>query len=118
METQSKRPYFVSVSGKAVESASSHSEHLEIMATPKEVDELQLMLDRQHTYDTDTVKNAPIPFKSADHDPANTVFNDKLKELYYTIYRLGTPKTRDHIRSMDILEELEHPDYNHPGYEK
>lgn len=113
-----KKHYYVSVSGKSVETEPSRTEQLQVMATESEINHLQSLLDSEKHNDDYTAQRAPIPYKSADHDPATDQFNDNLIEVYRAIYQLGTEETKQHIRSLNIIQELKKTDYNHPGYER
>lgn len=113
-----KKHYYVSVSGKSVEAEPSKTEQLQVLATENEINDLQILLDREKQGDNHTGQRAPIPYKSADHDPATDEFNDEIIDVYRAIYQIGTEETKQHIRSMNIIKELQNTDYNHPGYEK
>ncbi|GGF91098.1 hypothetical protein [Paenibacillus abyssi] len=117
MNSNMKNHYYVSVSGKSIETEPSLSEQLQILATEEELQKLQTLLDHQQHDDELTHIRAPLPYKSNDHDPANDQFTEHLIEVYRAIYRVGTEETRDHIRSMNIIGELHNTDYNYPGYE-
>lgn len=115
---ENKQKYYVSVSGKSVEADFSGNEQLEVLGTEEEIAELQQLLDRIQKDDEVTHLRAPIPYKSADHDKATEQFNEDIREVYQAIYELGTSKTREHIRRMNILGKLQDTDYNYPGYER
>lgn len=117
MITNDKKVYYVSVSGSAIETEPSKGEQLMIEANEEELVELQAVLDQGQREDETTALRTPIPYKSADHDDAQNQFTEQLIEVYRAIYRVGTKETQTHIRGMNILEELKHTDYNHPGYE-
>ncbi|MBB3109227.1 hypothetical protein FHS18_001279 [Paenibacillus phyllosphaerae] len=111
-----KEQYYVSVSARTIETSPSRSEQLEIEATEQELNELQARLEREeHDYNV-TSGRALIPYKSAERDPATEAFSEHLLELYAYIYELGTPSTREHIESMDILPELKNQNMDLPGY--
>ncbi|RXZ79229.1 hypothetical protein EBB07_23930 [Paenibacillaceae bacterium] len=114
--TNFKRHYYVSVSGKSIEHAPSGSDQLQILATDGEINTLQQLLKREESRDETTALKAPIPYKSADHDPAGDAYDEALIDLYRAIYKLGTSETQQHIAGMNILRELKDTDYNHPGY--
>ena len=117
MIANEKKVYYVSVSGNSIETEPSKGEQLTIEANEEELAELQAVLDQGQSNDETTALRTPIPYKSADHDEAQNEFTDQLLEVYRAIYRVGTEETQTHIRGMNILEELKHTDYNHPGYE-
>ncbi|MFC4776161.1 hypothetical protein ACFO9Q_05190 [Paenibacillus sp. GCM10023252] len=111
-----KQLYYVSVSGKSVDAAESMGEQLQVRATEQEASELQLLLNLIGQDDRNTAIKAPVPYKSADHDPATDKFNEDIVKVYRAIYELGTDRTREHIRSMNIIQELKNPDFHHAGY--
>ncbi|MCA0755532.1 hypothetical protein KP806_10750 [Paenibacillus sp. N4] len=115
---ENKQTYYVSVSGKSIESDFSVNEQLEVLGTEEEIGQLQQLLDRIQKDDEITHLRAPIPYKSADHDKATDQFNEDIRKVYQAIYQLGTYKTREHIRQMNILGKLQDTDYNYPGYDR
>lgn len=114
--TTTKKNYYISVSGKSVDTEPSRSEQLQVLATEEEMNELRIIFERLQSDDDWTAFKAPVPYKSADHDPATDKFNQDLLELYRIVYRIGTEDTKTHIRSMNIINELKNTDYDYPGY--
>ncbi len=109
---------YVSVSSKSLDTEASRNEQLEVRGTEEELAELRQLLDQVQRDDESTQFRAPIPYKSADHDKATDQFNGDLLKLYEVVYKLGTARTREHIRQMDILTKLQDTDYDYPGYER
>jgi len=111
-----KQRYYVSISAGVVGTEPALTDQLTVLATDGERDRLIALLERERKALEDTVVRAPIPYKSADRDPATRRYNDGLLEIYRYVYRIGTLETRRHIEYMDILREPRTPDYRHPGY--
>ncbi|TNJ64836.1 hypothetical protein FE784_18500 [Paenibacillus hemerocallicola] len=97
---------------------SDRTDVLTVEATDEEALELRRLLDSYTARDAHSLRRAPIPYKSADHDEATRSFNDKTFQLYLTIYELGTVETRAYIDENELLAKLRNPDYEHPGYDR
>jgi hypothetical protein len=91
---------------------------LTVEATDEDALELRRLLDSYTARDAHSLRRAPIPYKSADHDEVTRSFNDKTFQLYLAIYELGTSETRAYIEENELLAKLRNPDYEHPGYDR
>lgn len=111
-----KERYFVSVSAHTVTREPSVNDQLTVLATEKERDYLQSLLEKEARDDDKAHLRTMIPYKSADRDSGNKKYNADLIDIYRYIYKIGTEETRKHIEYMDIIRDLKNPDYNHPGY--
>ncbi|MBW7473504.1 hypothetical protein K0T92_01945 [Paenibacillus oenotherae] len=108
--------YYVSITSGTIEMKPSRTDQLSIQATEEELTILQRKLQQEEKITESTSLRAAIPFKSAERDPAQEKFSDDLLDLYAYIYRLGTPRTREHIESMNILPKLTNQNSHYPGY--
>ncbi|MCC3377624.1 hypothetical protein [Cohnella sp. REN36] len=112
-----KQLYYVSVSAGTVSRHESQvSDQLMVLATEREKDQLETLLAIKEDQTERTFLRGMIPYKSADHDPATDQYNERMLDLYRTIFRLGTEETRRHLIHMDILNVLKDPDTHLPGY--
>ncbi|MCM3784760.1 hypothetical protein M3231_17480 [Neobacillus mesonae] len=109
--------YFVSLTQKLVHQDPSESNDYEVRLDKEQLSEIQDMLASMNRDDSYTLQRAPVPYKSADHDDANDEFTSQMKEIYEFIYKTGTEDTRAAIRSQNILDKLDHTDYDNKGYE-
>jgi hypothetical protein len=111
-----KERYYVSVSAHTISREPAMTDQLTVMATERECEYLQSLLQQEELTDDQTSLRAMIPYKSADHDPSTQKYNAKMLDIYRYIYKIGTVETRRHIEYMDIIRDLKNPDYQHPGY--
>ena len=110
--------YYISVSSRTIETQPSRSEQLTIQATDEELELLRQKLDREDRDYARTSGRAMVPYKSAERDPATQTFSDNLLDLYAYVDELGTPETRAHIESMNLLPKLMNQNSILPGYDK
>lgn len=108
--------YYVSISSGTIESQSSRTAQLAVQATEEELEILRRKLEHEEKITESTSLRAAIPYKSAERDPAQEAYSDDLLDLYAYIYRLGTPRTREHIEAMNILPKLTNQNSHYPGY--
>jgi hypothetical protein len=111
-----KERYYVSVSAHTITKEPSMTDQLTVLATEKELDHLETLLQQEEDNDDHTSLRAIIPYKSADHDPSTNKYNDNLISIYRYIHKIGTVETKRHIEYMDIIRDLKNTDYNDPGY--
>jgi hypothetical protein len=111
-----KERYYVSVTAHTITKEPSMTDQLTVLATDKERDYLESLLEQEEHNDDRTHLRAMVPYKSADHDPSTNKYNDKLRSIYRYIYKIGTIQTKRHIEYMDIIQDLKNTDYSHPGY--
>ncbi|MFB9325286.1 hypothetical protein ACFFSY_05045 [Paenibacillus aurantiacus] len=111
-----REQYYVSVSARTIGKEPSIAEQLTVYANEEELRELETLLDVEDKDDQLTHVRAVIPYKSAERDPATDRFSEHLEMLYAYIYKIGTPETKAHIESMDILPKLENQNHYLPGY--
>lgn len=111
-----RTPYYVSVTHRLIQEVPNDSTEFEVLLDEEELILLRDKIAGLHDEDEYTLKRAPVPFKSADHDEAPEQFNRQLTELYVLLYRTGSERTRKAIMDMGVLNNLSNTDYNHPGY--
>lgn len=113
-----KNQYFVSVSDGTIQNEDMENSEFTVWATKKEMIHLQKMMEAERDEEKETLKRAPIPYKSADHDPANEGMSETLLHVYAFIYEIGDEESKKHIYEMGILSKLNFTDYNHEGHEQ
>lgn len=114
----SKNQYFISVSDGTIQDEKLENSEFTVWATKKEIIHLQKMMEMERDDEKESLKRAPIPYKTADHDPANEEINESLLHIYAFIYEIGDEETKKHIYEMGFLSKLNLTDYNHEGYEE
>jgi|UPI0004080077 hypothetical protein len=74
----------------------------EIEATPEEINRLEQMFNQVEETDFSTFVVAHIPF--LDNERKENVTEDKqIEKIYRTIYELGTPETKERMRSAGLV---------------
>lgn len=101
-----KRRYYVSVQSRTImESEGDSSYEFVIEATPEEITELRGLFDSMYHFDMETYYRMHYPGIPEHYDRDNDYFERDLKDIYQLLYRIGTQETKDHIASMNVLEE-------------
>jgi hypothetical protein len=101
-----KDTYYVTVDGTI------HSEKLlddapydfEIQATEEEIKNLQDLFQRAYDSDWDTYLEAHLPYHTEERQRQSLDVDEKVKEIYSTIYQLGTDETKKSIESLGLLD--------------
>jgi len=114
--TSPKKNYYISVTHRLVQEVPNESTEFEVLLDEEDLSVLRDKIGEMAKEDEYTLKRAPVPYKSADHDEAPDRFNRRLTEIYVLLYRNGTAKTREAIMNMGVLSNLSNTDYDHPGY--
>ncbi|ANE47133.1 hypothetical protein SY83_13650 [Paenibacillus swuensis] len=101
-----KKHYYIAVgAGTVMEDQGAAAFELEIEATEEEADQLQELFRTQYEDEIPMVTDTFIlhPLKATqDH----TIYKDHLQDVYALIHKLGTPETKKHIESMQILDKI------------
>lgn len=101
-----KTTYYVSVgSGDILQDPKAASFEFEIRATPEELNELEELFEERAEASYGTARRAVIPYVEYHHDKENDAYDRSMRDIYLLLHRLGTPETRRHIESMNILPE-------------
>jgi len=99
-----KRRYYVSVQSKSIMLNQGDATYeLEIDATPEQILELRELFEDEEDFENDTFWRAHIPAIPYHHDNSNDGYDVMLEEIYRKLYEWGTPETRAHIESMNVL---------------
>ncbi|MDF2962698.1 MAG: hypothetical protein K0S39_4433 [Paenibacillus sp.] len=106
---EEKKTYYVAVGpGDILEPAHMHENfEFEIRATDEERDQLQELFEESQEAHDDTIARAVIPFREYHNDKENDAADYYLTQIYRKLHELGTPETRSHIESMNILSNPE-----------
>ncbi|MBD3919054.1 hypothetical protein H8B09_09835 [Paenibacillus sp. PR3] len=98
-----KRRYYVSIQSRNIMLNQGDAAYeLEIDATREEVDKLTLLFNEWEAADEKTFFRAHIPVIPYHHDSENDMYDYLLKQIYNTVYQLGTDQTKQHISSMNL----------------
>ncbi|MFD2612253.1 hypothetical protein [Paenibacillus gansuensis] len=100
-----KETYYISVAeGILRKETYGENYEFEIQATEQEAEALMEQLDMLQTDDEKSHFKAMVPYKSNETDSVNQEFKQDMKDVYRTIYELGTPETKQHIERMNIVQ--------------
>jgi len=107
---EEKRKYYVSVQAKTITANQGDTPYeFEIEATPDEVRQLYTLLQAESSAEVEA--NARLLFSPEvvyDEVVSNERVDLVLKMAYQLIHRLGTPETKAHIESMNVLNGIQH----------
>jgi hypothetical protein len=103
-----KRKYYVSVQAQTIlEHRGDAAYEFEIEATEAEVHQLQELFESTTEPDLNNWIRMHSP-KILEEELVSHAFVDQhLTETYRFLYRLGTPETKSHIQSMNVLQGLQ-----------
>lgn len=98
-----KKRYYVSIQSRSIMYNQGDAAYeLEIDATKEDVEKLTELFNQWEDADEKTFFRAHIPVIPYHHDTENDVYDNLLKEIYKTIYQMGTDQTKNHISSMNL----------------
>jgi len=104
-----KRRYYVSVQAKTVMANQGDSAYeFEIDATPDEVRQLYELFEAESEADLEQYYRVHSPETIVDGQIGEDFADRHLTEIYRLIERLGTPETKAHIRSMNVLDGIQY----------
>ncbi|MFH5185432.1 hypothetical protein ACHHV8_23835 [Paenibacillus sp. TAB 01] len=100
-----KKTYYIAVaSGEILEPKDMTGNfEFEILASEEEIDQLQEMFEDSAEAQDDTAARAMIPVRDYHLDKENDAADYYLTEIYRKLHELGTPETKSHIESMNVL---------------
>ena len=75
----------------------------EITATPEEIHRLESLFEQAHREDAQTFVDAHIPWVRRDNFGNSDAFDQKLKQIYRTIYELATPETKQKLEQTGVI---------------
>ena len=100
-----KRTYYISVqAGSITKHIGDTSFEFEVMATEKEISELQELFDGREESDDYAFIRTHVPFDEYHNDKPNDAYDYFLTNVYRKIHAMGTPKTKAFIESMHVLD--------------
>jgi len=101
-----KSIYYVSVQSRSVLTEQGASAYeWEIEATPAEADQVRIELDMMQESEEEAFPGYVFPWPDTPEQSANSLFQSSLDRVYRTIYRLGTPATRQQMEELRLLSE-------------
>ncbi|MFB6364680.1 hypothetical protein ACFCP7_11505 [Paenibacillus elgii] len=100
-----KTTYYVSVQSKTIMQHQGDAAYeLEIEATAEEMIKLKELFEDLEYTEEQTYSRALVPGIPYHHDEANDAYDLNLKNIYQTLYGLGTDETKKHIQTMNVLD--------------
>ncbi|CAG7624564.1 hypothetical protein PAESOLCIP111_02636 [Paenibacillus solanacearum] len=105
--TAHKKTYYITVGSAEIlepEDVIGNFE-LEILATEDEIDQLEELFDDRLDSEEASAVRSHIPFREYHHDEPNDDYDRSLAQIYKLLHQLGTPETKKHIESMNILKQ-------------
>lgn len=103
-----KETYYISVGSRGISQIKTASPfELEIEATHEEIQALRGIFNEMYDADVMGFVRAHIPFMPYHNDHENDLIDWDLTNVYQMLYNLGKPKTKQHIESMGILNNLD-----------
>lgn len=100
--------YWVSVgTQEIVPQGEGANYEFEIEATVEEINVLRKLFEEEESSDHRLVGRAKTPYEAFpenDQEVKNYPYDEHLKEIYRFIHFLGSPRTKEHISRMGILD--------------
>lgn len=108
-EHQEKRKYYVSVQAKTIMANQGDGAYeFEIEATPREVQQLNELFRAETRADLENNSRALLDPEIIAHELVSMKMVDQfLMMAYRLIHQLGTPETKQHIESMNVLNGIQ-----------
>ncbi len=100
-----KEKFYVNIGTQEVSRIKAgNNDSFVIFATPEDIIELRELFDEMYDSDNLAFIRAHVPIKEYHNDAENDMFDQGMINVFQKLYTLGDEQTRDHIRSMGILE--------------
>lgn len=100
-----KKTYYVSMQGNTImENQGDSSYEFEIEATEEDIRQIQELFDEKLDAEDSSFFRAITPAIPHHIDDESSAMDYWLLEAYRKLHELGTPETRAHIESMNILQ--------------
>lgn len=104
-----KKKYFVNVGSQEISQIPyDNNVDFTIYATDEDVRLLRAKMDDVHDAGFRSFFRAHVPIISYHKDESNAEYDQGMIEAFGMIYDLGNEETREHIKSMDVLEKGHH----------
>ncbi|MFG6148203.1 hydrolase [Halobacillus sp. B23F22_1] len=102
-----KRPYYVNIGTREISiNHDANNDDFIIHADEEDLLLLREVFDEMYNSDTRSFFRAHVPFDPYHRDQSNDEFDEGMKSAFRMIYDLGDEKTKQHISSMGVLEDL------------
>lgn len=102
-----KSTYYVSVQSRSVLMEQGQSSYeWEIEATSEEADQVRIELDLMQEKEEEAFPGYVFPWPDTPEQNTNALFQNSLDRVYMSIYRLGTPDTRQQMEQLRLLSHL------------
>ncbi|GGI46317.1 hypothetical protein GCM10008018_16490 [Paenibacillus marchantiophytorum] len=100
-----KKTYYINVgTGEVLEDKEALNYEFEISATEEELDKLRELFEETDNSSQGSYSTSWLPWKVYYHNEANQEYDYYLTEVYRALHQLGSPQTKQHIESMNVLE--------------
>ncbi|MRG85215.1 hydrolase [Salinibacillus xinjiangensis] len=100
-----KEKFYVSLGTQEISRLKAgNNEDFIIYATPEDVIKLRELFDEMYDADFGSFWRAHVPIKEYHNDQENDDFDQGLINVLQMLYRLGDDQTREHIHSMNVLD--------------
>jgi hypothetical protein len=108
MEPERKR-YYVSIHsgetmGEILQEPTASPYEFVIDATDEEVQKLNNLMGNNAVEDMETFWDSHIPYLAPDENRENQGYDRTLQQLYNALYRLGTPSTRQQLKTLGLVQ--------------
>ncbi|MGM1050234.1 hypothetical protein SAMN05661091_4608 [Paenibacillus uliginis N3/975] len=102
-----KSTYYVSVQSRSVLTEQGQSSYeWEIEATPEEAEQVRMELGLMQEKEEEAFPGYVFPWPDTPEQSTNALFQNSLDRVYMSIYRLGTPDTRNQMEQFRLLSHL------------
>ncbi|RXT04181.1 hypothetical protein [Ammoniphilus sp. CFH 90114] len=99
-----KKRFYVNVEhGSILEDQGAETYEFEVDADEMEIHKLQELFDKTHQKEMGTIVRGMTPYIQYHDDEDNDEYDRSLLQVYRMLHQLGTPQTKQHIESMEIL---------------
>ncbi|WP_181349497.1 hydrolase [Thalassobacillus sp. CUG 92003] len=103
-----KKKYFVNIGTREISvNHDANNDDFIIYANDEEIVLLREVFDEVYNADMRSFFRSHTPFKPYHQDADNDEFDEGMNTVFQKLYEYGDDMTRENIRSMDVLEDLE-----------
>lgn len=104
---ENKKTYYISVgAGEIMTTPNASPWQFKIQATDEEITRLRQLFNFNQENSVDDFLRVHVPFIEYHNDSTNDIHDENLIKVYEMIHQLGDEEARNHIESMDILNNF------------
>jgi transcriptional/translational regulatory protein YebC/TACO1 len=101
-----KEKYFVNiVNGGIAKEGMENDGSFAIYADESDLSRVEEKLENMNSANQGSYVRAHVPYFPEEESPENSRYDKNLKELYQVLYELGDEQTKEHIESINILNQ-------------